>query len=65
MYEKLFNQLDKIHSIAIKGNVEDNPLKVISEIVFEICVAKQMLKESLEVKDCDHSCKPCACGKGE
>lgn len=65
MYEKLFNQLDKIHSIAIKGPVNDEPLKVISEVVAEICIAKKMLKESLEIKDCNHSCESCTCGKGE
>ena len=46
MYEKLFNQLDKIHSIAIKGPVNDEPLKVISEIVEEICIEKHMLKHT-------------------
>ncbi|EMB47024.1 hypothetical protein [Treponema denticola] len=65
MYEKLFNQLDKIHSIAIKGPVKDEPLKVISEIVAEICIAKQMLKETSTIKDCSNSCDSCTCDKGE
>lgn len=61
MYEKLFNQLDKIHSIAIKGPVNDEPLKgLYPEIVMKIasqnkCKRQALLKtaQSLAILSCD------------